>query len=110
MTSDTFSITAKHLISFAGMTGCRSPVAFATKKKRKRKEKDFGGCRCQAYLLSGDAAAADPVCSKSPNQQLVQDAIAAARTAQATSGVKEHPIVFRTDKNSRELTNVTKVT
>ena len=27
---------------------------------------DFGGCRCQALLLTGDAAATDPVCSKSP--------------------------------------------
>ncbi len=31
------------------------------------KEKDFGGCRCQAYLLTGDAANADPVCGKSPH-------------------------------------------
>lgn len=30
-----------------------------------RKEKDFGGCRCQAFLLTGDAQAADPVCKKS---------------------------------------------
>ena len=28
-------------------------------------EKDLGGCRCQAYLLSGDPANADPVCDKS---------------------------------------------
>ena len=26
------------------------------------KEKDFGGCRCQAYMLTGDATNADPVC------------------------------------------------
>ena len=30
------------------------------------KEKDLGGCRCQAYMLTGDAANADPVCDKSP--------------------------------------------
>ncbi|MHA3884373.1 pyrroloquinoline quinone biosynthesis protein PqqE [Stutzerimonas degradans] len=30
------------------------------------KEKDFGGCRCQAFMLTGDAANADPVCRKSP--------------------------------------------
>ena len=29
-------------------------------------EKDLGGCRCQAYVLSGDPANADPVCDKSP--------------------------------------------
>ena len=31
-----------------------------------RREQDFGGCRCQALLLSGDAAATDPVCSLAP--------------------------------------------
>ena len=30
------------------------------------KEVDWGGCRCQAMQLAGDAAAADPVCAKSP--------------------------------------------
>lgn len=29
------------------------------------KERDFGGCRCQAFMLTGEAANADPVCSKS---------------------------------------------
>ncbi|WP_226686559.1 pyrroloquinoline quinone biosynthesis protein PqqE [Stutzerimonas stutzeri] len=29
------------------------------------KERDFGGCRCQAFMLTGDASNADPVCSKS---------------------------------------------
>src|SRR5260370_18458226 len=31
-----------------------------------RREQDFGGCRCQALLLSGDAPATDPVCSLPP--------------------------------------------
>lgn len=31
-----------------------------------RKELDFGGCRCQAMAIAGDARATDPVCSKSP--------------------------------------------
>src|SRR5262249_16801582 len=31
----------------------------------------FGGCRCQAFLLAGDAAATDPVCSLSPRHGLV---------------------------------------
>lgn len=35
------------------------------------KEKDFGGCRCQAYLLTGDARNTDPACSKSPDHYLV---------------------------------------
>lgn len=31
-----------------------------------RREVDFGGCRCQAFALTGDASATDPVCQKSP--------------------------------------------
>lgn len=37
------------------------------------KTKDFGGCRCQAYMLTGDAAATDPVCSKSLNHHLITE-------------------------------------
>ena len=32
-----------------------------------RREIDFGGCRCQAFLLTGDARATDPVCHLSPH-------------------------------------------
>ena len=39
-----------------------------------RRAQDFGGCRCQAFLLAGDAAATDPVCSLSPQRSKV-DAI-----------------------------------
>jgi PqqA peptide cyclase len=36
-----------------------------------RREQDFGGCRCQAFALTGDAAAADPVCHLSPAHGVV---------------------------------------
>ena len=36
-----------------------------------RKEVDFGGCRCQAYQLTGDPAATDPVCALSPHHEVV---------------------------------------
>ncbi|MBI2306253.1 MAG: pyrroloquinoline quinone biosynthesis protein PqqE [Rhodocyclales bacterium] len=42
------------------------------------KEKDFGGCRCQAFLLTGDAGNTDPACSRSPHHHLVQEAVAVA--------------------------------
>lgn len=42
-----------------------------------RRAVDFGGCRCQAFLLTGDASAADPVCSRSPHRGLVDLALAA---------------------------------
>jgi PqqA peptide cyclase len=37
-----------------------------------RRERDFGGCRCQAFLITGDACAADPVCHLSPLHALVE--------------------------------------
>jgi pyrroloquinoline quinone biosynthesis protein E len=55
------------------------------------KTKDFGGCRCQAYLLTGDAANADPVCDLSPHHHLVTAALANAELPH----VKEKPLVFR---------------
>jgi pyrroloquinoline quinone biosynthesis protein E len=38
-----------------------------------RREIDFGGCRCQAFLLTGDARATDPVCHLSPNHARVAE-------------------------------------
>ncbi len=51
-----------------------------------RREQDFGGCRCQAYLLTGDARAVDPVCHKAPNHALVAE-LAAVQT--------DEPYVYR---------------
>ncbi len=39
-----------------------------------RRTIDFGGCRCQAYHLTGDAAATDPACSLAPAHALVEAA------------------------------------
>ncbi|EPC01661.1 hypothetical protein L861_20770, partial [Litchfieldella anticariensis FP35 = DSM 16096] len=33
---------------------------------------DHGGCRCQAYLLTGDPAATDPVCELSPDHHMIE--------------------------------------
>lgn len=46
-----------------------------------RREIDWGGCRCQALALAGDAGATDPVCTRSPHHHLVTDATAAAEGA-----------------------------
>jgi len=61
-----------------------------------QKEKDFGGCRCQAFLLTGDAAATDPVCHLSPHHDIVLEAVAAAEQGDA-------PLVYRDQKNSERL-------
>ena len=62
-------------------------------------EKDLGGCRCQAYMLTGDAAAADPVCSRSPHHHIVEAAVARAEAGTPP----EHPLVFRSPKESTRL-------
>jgi pyrroloquinoline quinone biosynthesis protein E len=43
-----------------------------------RRDLDFGGCRCQAYQLTGDATRTDPVCHLSPDHGIVADAVRAA--------------------------------
>jgi pyrroloquinoline quinone biosynthesis protein E len=63
------------------------------------RDKDLGGCRCQAYLLAHDASAADPVCSKSPQHHVV---VAAVEKAQQPP-VTEVPLLFRRKENSRLL-------
>jgi len=61
------------------------------------KDKDFGGCRCQAYLLTGNADQADPVCSKSPHHGRILAARRAADHAHAGIG----DLVYRNAVNSR---------
>lgn len=46
--------------------------------------KDHGGCRCQAFLLTGDAAATDPACILAPDHHRVVAAREAAATASET--------------------------
>jgi pyrroloquinoline quinone biosynthesis protein E len=69
------------------------------------KGKDFGGCRCQAYALTGAAENADPVCARSPQHEVVKNIVLKAHGAPRIP-VKEQPILFRTDANSRRLTAV----
>jgi len=51
-----------------------------------RRAEDFGGCRCQAFLLAGDAAATDPACSLAPSHGIVESA---AREANATAAIAQ---------------------
>lgn len=70
------------------------------------KAKDFGGCRCQAYMLTGDATNTDPVCGLSPLHHVVTDVVDKAQLPQAPK-VEVKPILFRDDKNSRALSKTT---
>jgi PqqA peptide cyclase len=40
-----------------------------------RKTVDFGGCRCQAFALTGDATNTDPVCTLTPLRRIIDDAL-----------------------------------
>jgi pyrroloquinoline quinone biosynthesis protein E len=46
------------------------------------RHRDFGGCRCQAFALAGDAGATDPACDKAPRHDLVLAARLAAERAE----------------------------
>jgi len=63
--------------AFRGEAWMKEPCASCPQR-----EKDFGGCRCQAFMLTGDAAATDPVCHLSPRHGEVER-LAAVRDAGA---------------------------
>lgn len=65
--------------------------------------KDFGGCRCQAYLLLNDAYATDPVCDLSPKHNVVQEAI--QRAMENTASCKEVPLIYRNSRTSKSFLN-----
>lgn len=48
-----------------------------------RREVDFGGCRCQAFALTGDATRTDPVCELSPDRGVVDAALREANADEA---------------------------
>jgi pyrroloquinoline quinone biosynthesis protein E len=61
--------------AFRGTAWMQAPCASCP-----RRELDFGGCRCQAFALLGDATATDPVCQLSPHHARVAE-LAAVQTA-----------------------------
>jgi pyrroloquinoline quinone biosynthesis protein E len=80
---------------FRGFDWMKEPCRSCPEKTR-----DFGGCRCQAYLLTGDPANPDPACDLSPHHQIVLDATESARrNLQAEHG---QPLVFRNPRNSQK--------
>jgi pyrroloquinoline quinone biosynthesis protein E len=54
-----------------------------------RKEIDFGGCRCQAFAITGDAQAADPACSLSSHHHLLSG------RASAHTALEPPPFIYR---------------
>jgi pyrroloquinoline quinone biosynthesis protein E len=62
-----------------------------------RKDLDFGGCRCQAFMLAGNAAEADPICRLSAHHSLVETAL---------EDTDDSELVYRDTKNSRRLARI----
>lgn len=60
-----------------------------------RKEIDFGGCRCQAFMLAANAAEADPICRLSPHHGIVE--------SMRNESDADTPLIYRDMKTSREL-------
>jgi pyrroloquinoline quinone biosynthesis protein E len=60
-----------------------------------RRHIDYGGCRCQAFALTGDAAATDPACPLSPDHALVRDARERALVRDARERVPESEALIR---------------
>lgn len=73
------------------------------------KEKDFGGCRCQAYMLTGDPTNADPVCDKSPHHKQLHDDVERIGRLAGKENAEEKPLIFRNMKNSKKLVKQTEV-
>jgi pyrroloquinoline quinone biosynthesis protein E len=71
------------------------------------KTKDFGGCRCQAYMLTGNANAADPVCSKSQHHGDLVAEVDRITGESDTRVATSRPLIFRNMKNSKALANET---
>jgi PqqA peptide cyclase len=65
-----------------------------------RRQQDFGGCRCQAFLLTGDASATDPVCELAPLHHLIEDAVRQDAVAGSVPEAHEAPFHVLQEKMS----------
>jgi len=67
--------------AFRGEAWMRDPCRTCPERTR-----DFGGCRCQAFRLTGEAANTDPACALAPRHAVVET---------ARRGAAERPLVYR---------------
>ncbi|MGR9090133.1 MAG: pyrroloquinoline quinone biosynthesis protein PqqE [Gammaproteobacteria bacterium] len=84
---------------FRGFDWMREPCRSCPEKTQ-----DFGGCRCQAYMMTGDARNADPVCAKSPHHAALVAEVDELIASGNPNDTQAAPIIFRNMKNSRALT------
>ena len=72
--------------AFRGEDWMKEPCTTCDERK-----KDFGGCRCQAYMMTGDAKNTDPACSKSQHFSMMASAIESAKNREGF----QKPLVMR---------------
>ncbi len=68
-----------------------------------RRKEDFGGCRCQAFLLTSDANATDPACSLAPAHKIVESAITQANEHPQIAHPKAASSFVRLQKQSADI-------
>jgi len=62
-----------------------------------RRDKDFGGCRCQAFLVTGNAAATDPVCSLSGDRFMVDELLGQVNARPVVKTSLKSEWIYRTN-------------
>jgi PqqA peptide cyclase len=68
------------------------------------KQKDYAGCRCQAFLLTGNPAHEDPVCDKSSQHRLIEQI---KNNSQQEQSIDQ--LLFRNIKNSKKHISCNKI-
>ena len=70
-----------------------------------RRSEDFGGCRCQAFLLAGDATVTDPACSLAPSHGIVESAVREANASPAVAQPVPASSFVQLQKQTTDLWN-----
>jgi PqqA peptide cyclase len=68
-----------------------------------RRAEDFGGCRCQAFLLTGDTTATDPACSLAPEHNIVESAVREANEKSAIMQPAHTSLFGQAQKLNKDL-------
>jgi pyrroloquinoline quinone biosynthesis protein E len=68
-----------------------------------RRTEDFGGCRCQAFLLTGDAVVTDPACSLAPSHGIVELAVREANEESSVAQPKVAGSFVQLQKQTTDL-------
>ena len=68
-----------------------------------RRTEDFSGCRCQAFLLAGDATLTDPACSLAPKHHIVESAVREANSGATIAQPVTSSSLVQLQKQTGEL-------